>query len=118
MSAATLIRECRERGIRLLPVGEKLRVEAPKGLLTLELRAQLVASKAELLCLLAEQDAHRPCINAHSELVISRDAPMRYRWWAGGQSISDTLAELDVSREIWGRYVDRPYPEHMKENHA
>ncbi len=27
------------------------------------------------------------------------------RWWAGGQSIAETLAELNAPPEVWRRYV-------------
>jgi len=114
VTAEDLVRECRQRGIRLQAEGEKLIAEGP---LTPGFTEELRARKAEVLRLLAERESGRVYLNAHSELVIQRNAPMRYRWWAGGQSIADTLVELDVSREVWGRYVGRPYPD-MKEKRA
>ena len=52
MRAATLIRECQSLGINLAPNGDKLRVR-PAERLTPELRARLLAAKAEVLAELA-----------------------------------------------------------------
>ena len=108
MTAEDLVRECRQRGIRLEATGEKLIAEGP---LTPAFTEELRARKAELLALLAEQQAGRPYIGCYGDLVIPFASAPKYHWWADGQSIADTLVELNVSREVWGRYVDRPFPE-------
>ena len=41
MSVLALIRECRDAGIHLQPRGDRLRVEAPAGTVTPELRQRL-----------------------------------------------------------------------------
>ncbi len=52
-----------------------------------------------------------PYINRAGELVFSRHAPERCRWWAGGQSIGDTLLEIGAGPDVRRRYVPTLYPE-------
>lgn len=49
MSAVQLIHQCRDAGIRLQARGDRLHVEAPRGVVTPELRQQLAEHKADLL---------------------------------------------------------------------
>ena len=35
-----------------------------------------------------------PFLDAQGEVVIPLNAPRKYRWWAGGQSVAQTLREL------------------------
>ena len=51
MSAVELIRQCRAAGVRIRPNGDRLRVEAPAGSVTPELRQALAEHKADLLAL-------------------------------------------------------------------
>ena len=49
----------------------------------------------------------KPFIDERGTLVIPADADPRYFYWAKcGQSIFETLRELNVSDEIWKRYTD------------
>ena len=50
-----LFTELSERGVKLWLEGEQLGIRAPKGMLTPELRHQLIESKAEVLSLLRQQ---------------------------------------------------------------
>ena len=54
MTTDELVAEAYRLGISLIPHGEKLRVEAPMGSLTQELRQALRENKAELIALLTE----------------------------------------------------------------
>lgn len=56
MSAAEIIHELRQAGVIIEARGDRLHVEAPKGLLTPERREVLRAHKAELLVRLARRD--------------------------------------------------------------
>ncbi|MCP4665924.1 MAG: hypothetical protein GY849_06125 [Deltaproteobacteria bacterium] len=38
------------------------------------------------------------------ELRIPHNAPHKYRWWAGGQSIKETLAELGADQDVIDKY--------------
>ena len=49
----------------------------------------------------------RPYLTDSGELIIPTDVPEKYKWWAGGQSIKETLAELNASDEVVHRYVDQ-----------
>lgn len=60
LSAPTLIEEASRRGVRLTVAGERLRVEAPAGTLTPELRAALAAHKADILRRLRENSTVQP----------------------------------------------------------
>ncbi len=47
-----------------------------------------------------------PYLNDSGELIIPTDVAEKYKWWAGGQSIKETLAELNAADEVVHRYVD------------
>jgi hypothetical protein len=88
-----------------VPAREKVDSEeeggSPPGRLPEELKEQLRQRKAEVLALLT-----RPYLNDHGELIISFDSDPKYHWWAGGQSLHETLKELDAPPEVAGRYID------------
>lgn len=46
-----------------------------------------------------------PYLTENGELIISSDAPSKYKWWAGGQSVKETLEELEASKEVVNRYI-------------
>jgi hypothetical protein len=52
VSAAELIRRLTQAGVRLTPHGDRLRVDAPRGLLSPDDWASLAARKGEILALL------------------------------------------------------------------
>jgi len=52
-----------------------------------------------------EEKEHLPYLKDGIELIIPLDTPDRYRWWAGGQSIFDTLLELNAPDELIARHV-------------
>lgn len=39
------------------------------------------------------------------QLVIPFKAPLKYRWWQGGQSLAKTLAEMGASDEVARLYI-------------
>ncbi len=63
MRPAALLAHLRERGVILSARGDRLRVEAPRGVLTPDIRAALAEHKADVVPLLWYQEALR-------------------RWWA------------------------------------
>jgi hypothetical protein len=104
MNACALVNTLSQQGFTLTPLpGNKLEIR-PASKLTPELREELRQRKADILALLT-----RPYLNARGELIIPFTANPRYRWWAGGQSVSATLRELNASREVWVRHTDAPY---------
>ena len=103
--AGALLEKCRALGISLRPgEGGKLKVSPPPERLPGELVEELRHHKAEVLALLT-QGQQRPYLTPTGELIIPCDCDPRYRWWAGGQSIAETLAELNAPPEMWRRYV-------------
>jgi hypothetical protein len=50
-----------------------------------------------------------PYLTPDGTLVIPMDSPDRYHWWrAGGQSIGQTLDELNAPQAVRRRYIDEP----------
>ena len=65
MTAASLVAELLAAGVTISSEGGKLVVEAPPGVLTADLRAELVKYKAELISVLGES----PSRGDHDSLV-------------------------------------------------
>lgn len=57
MSLETFLAELNRAGVRLWMEGEKLRVAAPKGVLTAELKGRLSANKADIMAFLQQHQA-------------------------------------------------------------
>jgi len=49
----------------------------------------------------------KPYLTENDELIIPSDAPVKYKWWNGGQSVKETLKELNATEEVVRRYVDQ-----------
>ena len=85
MKPNQLIAELTERGIKLWAEGDQLRVRAPKGVLTPELRDELALHKAELVLLLHQSNANQrdtdlPLVRVERD----RDLPLSFaqaRMW-------------------------------------
>jgi hypothetical protein len=107
-----LLARRREAGHQVRRAGDRLGVR-PSGLPP-DLRAALLEHRAAVLALLDAEAAPppdgeaRPYLTDTGDLVIPFAAPARYRWWAGGQSILATLAELGASEAVLARH--RPPP--------
>jgi hypothetical protein len=75
MTASGLLSDLQARGVRLQVSGERLRIEAPSGVLTPELREILAAHKAELLGILRrEQRTRERALGASPILALPLDA--------------------------------------------
>lgn len=46
-----------------------------------------------------------PYLDEQNSLIIPFNAPEKYRWWQGGQSIEESLKELGASEETIKKYV-------------
>ena len=46
-----------------------------------------------------------PYLKDDSELIIPLDCQEKYRWWAGGQSIFETLIELNAPDSVFEKYI-------------
>lgn len=44
-------------------------------------------------------------LNGKERLVLQLNAPLKYRWWQGGQELDVTLRELGASEDTIRRYV-------------
>lgn len=56
------------------------------------------------LGLMKPLDGPKPYLTPQGDLVIPFDSDSRYWWWAGGQSVMDTIKELSVPLEVMRRY--------------
>ncbi len=57
------------------------------------------------LATLAGKQIKTPFLKDDCELVIPLNAPDKYRWWAGGQSIFDTLLQLNASDTLIEQHI-------------
>ena len=51
-----------------------------------------------------------PYIDNTGSIIIPFNADSKYHNWNGGQSLTDTLMELNVTEDIWSKYTEKPYP--------
>jgi predicted DNA-binding antitoxin AbrB/MazE fold protein len=92
-------------GFVQLKDGDRLRIEAPMGSLTSEIKDALTLSKKEIIKELKDtQEANEPYIDKYGVLVIPFEGEKKYHWWAGGQTILETLRELKAPPEVIAVY--------------
>jgi hypothetical protein len=101
MTAVELLADLQRQGFSLIPLPERRLIVRPADRLTDSLREQIRQHKAAVLVLLTQ-----PHINPQGELIIPFNSDRRYHWWAGGQSIRETLRELNAPPDVVARYVD------------
>jgi hypothetical protein len=84
-----------------------LRIEAPQGALTDDMKSALAVHKQDILQTLRSiQAANHPYINERGVLIIPFDSDPRFHWWANnGQTILETLQELKASPEIIAQHA-------------
>lgn len=99
MNATALLSDLRARGLRLEPQGDKLRVVAPKGVLTPELAAVVAEHKWELMAALQEPCCPGCARRNGSPAVISDGCESHHitpeqtaRWWALAQEMGATVS--------------------------
>jgi len=95
------LQKLQEYGVNVELVGTKLKL-TPKHLVTREVIELVKKHKAEIVSTLRQ-----PYIDGTGILVIPSECDEKYRWWAGGQSIQATLAELGAPPEIITKYVSQ-----------
>lgn len=93
-----IVDELSKRGIKVWLMGERVRV-FPKERLTDDLRREIAKHRDALVAELSELEAAlpKPYFRRNGSLVIPFDSPKRYHWWAGGQSVSETIKEISES---------------------
>jgi hypothetical protein len=100
MNAYELLTALQQKGFTLTPLPEGKLAVKPAEKLTEALREDLRRYKPEVLRLLT-----RPYLTDKGELRIPFTADPKYHWWKGGQSITETLQELNAPADVWRRYV-------------
>jgi predicted DNA-binding antitoxin AbrB/MazE fold protein len=85
--------------------GDRLRIEAPRGSLTSEIKDALTLSKKEIIKELKDtREANKSYIDKHGVLIIPFGCEPKYHWWADGQSVLETLRELRAPNEMFAKY--------------
>lgn len=51
-----------------------------------------------------------PYIDQTGAIIIPFNSDPKYHYWNGGQSLSDTLMELNVPENVWKNHTERAYP--------
>jgi len=117
MTGAALLMECERREIRLALAGDKLRVDAPTGAVTEELRAALAREKAAIVAALQADAQARaaglvvlePGTTYHTapdrfhEVMVQREGPL---WiaWAGRYPPPHVQGPKDRPSKTWDLY--------------
>ncbi|MFH1080762.1 MAG: hypothetical protein V1766_10995, partial [Pseudomonadota bacterium] len=52
---------------------------------------------------------HSPCIDQTGAIIIPFNADPKYHYWNGGQSLADTLMELNAPENVWRNHTEKPY---------
>ena len=101
----TIVNELDRRGIKVWLMGGKVRV-FPKLLLTGELKQMVLENRSALVEELTRIEASqpKPFFNRVGDLVIPFNSPQRYHWWAGGQSVKETILEITQIGGEHGNY--------------
>ena len=86
-----VIDELDRRGIRVWLMDGTVRA-FPKVALSDDTRRFISEHRDELVEIEAQMPM--PCINTRGSLVIPHNSPKHYHWWAGGQSLKQTLCEF------------------------
>jgi len=78
---------------------ERLSAKTPEGKVELS-AGQIISLEHEKAIKLVETGKikpltkEKPFLKSDGTLIVPHDSDPKYHWWAGGQSIADTLAEL------------------------
>ena len=51
-----------------------------------------------------------PYIDPAGTIIIPFAADQKYHYWNGGQPLSETLRELNTTKDIWFNHTEKPYP--------
>lgn len=91
----SIVEELSRYGISVWLVGDCIRV-FPKSMLSDNSRRIIADNRAalveELVCI--EKELPKPYFNRSGDLVIPFNSQKRYHWWAGGQSLQQTIKEI------------------------
>ena len=108
MSAQALLDRLSDIGATVTADGGDVVVRAPMGVLTEELRVEIRANKWALLAAVELTEPPVPYLTPDGDLRIPFDSDPRYHWWKkGGQTVRETLEELNAPIEVLRKYVSR-----------
>jgi amino acid adenylation domain-containing protein len=103
ISVLELIQELSRHGVQLSTDGAKLRIRAPKGLVSAELRAELAARKAELQAFFREQEqAQAPVRHIETPEPLPLSSGQEALWLTEGLLTQRTLYNVPLGLHITG----------------
>jgi hypothetical protein len=102
MTAAELLEHVQALGVRVRPVGDRLRFEGPPGRITGELRAALARQKPELIALLRER--------ADADAVADAAEPAETDVWRSRRAVilEAVRRNLSPSLRVWDDAILSP----------
>jgi len=104
MTAIELLTDLQRQGFTLIPLPDGKLAVKPADRLTEDLRQSIRQCKHEMVNLLTY-----PYLTAKGVLIIPLTADRRFHWWNGGQSIRQTLRELNAPPDVFARYIERDF---------
>ena len=105
MNAVELLETLRATGSTIEVRGQALVIEAPAGAINEQLKGLLREYKPDLIALLSAERP-KPFIDGNGTLHTPLASDPRYHWWNGGQTVEQTLLELDAPPDVMRRYVE------------
>ena len=106
MDTAAFIADLRARKFTLRAAGDALYVDPRKDLTTEDVE-RIRRDKAVILAMLAAP-LPTPSLLPDGSVHIGFDCAPKYQWWKpGGQSLAQTLADLDAPADTVRRYLGR-----------
>jgi hypothetical protein len=51
-----------------------------------------------------------PYVDQTGTIIIPFNADSKYHYWNGGQPLAETLIELNITKDLWGKHTEKPYP--------
>ena len=49
-------------------------------------------------------------IDHTGSIIIPFNADSKYHYWNGGQPLTETMIELNITKDIWDKHTVKPYP--------
>lgn len=104
MKTMELIQNLKGKNVMLTVEGGTLKVKAPVGVLTDDLKAALREHKPEIIQLLQTGEPARMPFLSQGDIRIPFDAPAKYHWW--NDCIEGRLSLDEIRSELRGNHAN------------
>lgn len=51
----------------------------------------------------------RPYLNNSGSIIIPFSSDPKYHYWKGGQHLTETMVELNATKDIWDKHTEKKY---------